>query len=76
MNTKVRRHPFIALVVVMVFLAIVGVSAYALDLAGSMNALPWQTVPTPYSGGAFQGIPGFGGSIMTSTPTVIATSTP
>ncbi len=76
MNTRIRHHPLIALVVVMVFLAIVGVSAYAIDLAGSMNALPWQAVPTPYSGGVFQGIPGFGGSIATSTPTVIATATP
>ena len=75
MNTKVRRHPLIALVAVIVFLAIVGMGAYALDLAGSMNALPWQAVPTPYSGGAFEGIPGFGGAstTSTSTPTVIAT---
>ncbi len=76
MNTRVRRHPLIALVVVIVFLAIVGIGAYALDLAGSMNALPWQAVPTPYSGGAFEGIPGFGGALTTSTATPTAIATP
>lgn len=76
MNARVRRHPLIALIIVMVFLVIVGISAYALDLAGSMNALPWQAVPTPYSGGAFEGIPGFGGAVTTSTATPPVFATP
>jgi len=73
MNKRIRRHPLVAVIVVMIFLAVAGVSAYAINTAGSMNALPWQTVPTPYSGGAFEGIPGFGGATVTSTPASIAT---
>lgn len=73
MNKRIRRHPLAAAIIVMLFLAVAGVSAYAIDTAGSMNALPWQTVPTPYSGGAFEGIPGFGGAVTKATPAPIAT---
>jgi hypothetical protein len=73
MNKRIRRHPLVAVVIVMLLLAVAGVSVYAIDTAGSMNALPWQTVPTPYSGGAFEGIPGFDGAVIEATPAPVAT---
>ena len=73
MNKRIRRHPLVTVIILMMLLAVAGVSAYAIDTAGSMNALPWQTVPTPYSGGAFEGIPVFGGAAIEATPATVAT---
>ncbi|MGB3330575.1 MAG: hypothetical protein WBA46_16565 [Thermomicrobiales bacterium] len=63
----VRRHPVIAWAGLMAIVAVAAVGIYLFYLAYSVDALPWQTVPTPYAGPAFQGIPGFG-TVATATP--------
>lgn len=66
----IKRHPLIAWVVVVALVAAIAIGGYFFYLAYSVDALPWQTVPTPYAGPAFQGIPGFG-SAATPTATVV-----
>lgn len=68
MKRRVRHHPLIAIAVLVVLVGIIGAGGYAIYLAGSVDALPWQEVPTPYAGGAFEGISGFGGAVSTATP--------
>jgi len=58
----------IAVAIVVIIIAIGAIGGYGLWLAGSVNALPWQEVPTPYAGAPFEGIPGFGGTSATPTP--------
>jgi hypothetical protein len=70
MNARIRRHPIGITVVLVLFLAVVAIGGYGIWLAGSVDALPWQTVPTPYAGAPFAGIPGFGGGVATPTGTV------
>ncbi|MGN6483947.1 MAG: hypothetical protein ACTHMX_06040 [Thermomicrobiales bacterium] len=67
MKAAIRRHPLIAWTSLIVLVLAIAVGIYLFYLAYSVDALPWQTVPTPYAGPAFQGIPGFGSS-ATATP--------
>ena len=71
MNASIiRRHPVIAWIVVVMIVAAIVLGGYLFYLAWSVDALPWQTVPTPYAGPAFQGIPGFD-SVATPTATIL-----
>lgn len=65
MRTAIQRHPIIAWTIVVVLVAAIAVAAYLFYLAYTVDALPWQTVPTPYAGPAFEGIPGFGAATPT-----------
>ncbi|HWK81808.1 MAG TPA: hypothetical protein VNP95_13640 [Thermomicrobiales bacterium] len=67
MKAAIHRHPLIAWASLIVLVLAIAFGSYLFYLAYSVDALPWQTVPTPYAGPAFQGIPGFG-SGATATP--------
>ena len=67
MKAAIQRHPLITWAIVIIIIVIVAFGIYMLYLAYTVDALPWQTVPTPYAGPAFEGIPGFG-SASTATP--------
>lgn len=67
MKAAIRRHPLIAWASLIALVLVIAVGSYLVYLAYSVDALPWQTVPTPYAGPAFDGIPGFG-SGATATP--------
>lgn len=68
MKQTIRRHPIAAWATAVVLLAVIAAGIYLFSLAYSVDALPWQTVPTPYAGPAFEGIPGFGEPAATPTP--------
>lgn len=65
--SAIRRHPIIAWASLVVIIVAIAVGSYLFYLAASVDALPWQSVPTPYAGPAFEGIPGFGAT-TTATP--------
>lgn len=67
MTSVIRRHPVVAWASVIAIVVAIAVGSYFAYLAYSVDALPWQTVPTPYAGPAFAGIPGFG-TAATATP--------
>ncbi|MGC4192787.1 MAG: hypothetical protein QM589_16710 [Thermomicrobiales bacterium] len=67
MKAAIKRHPIIAWISLVVVVFAIAFGSYMTYLAYQVDALPWQTVPTPYAGPAFEGIPGFG-SAATATP--------
>ncbi|MGC4108426.1 MAG: hypothetical protein QM753_19055 [Thermomicrobiales bacterium] len=67
MKAAIQRHPIVAWAGLLVIVLAIAFGSYMAYLAYTVDALPWQTVPTPYAGPAFEGIPGFGAA-ATATP--------
>jgi hypothetical protein len=73
---RIRRHPFVTFVAVVLLTFLIVTGGFGLYLAGEAGKLPWQTDPTPIANGItpFADIPGFNAptaapSAPTATPT-------